>query len=631
MFCRKRTFLVLYMIFLLLFMVTDMIYISFLAILLHNMKSSSLALGLQDLYSSALLQINYGDVQGSRTDWWKMFKTLGCCGVTSAINRFSVCSNSVPKNACWEKFSDTMTTYCSTYMTLASLSFILQIMQLSICDVIYSQLSDKKLPFALARSCIEHVQISWKRSWHLTLINTCRLLSCISAIALVVLGSMLLRDDRMTGYFVHPIYSILYVFGVNFTDIIKWFGIIMIVIGATELIFSIVAMISDAKMPEKRFRHILFVVIYIIMLIPKILWLAVCTKLISKMREDLRSKMEYSLRHNYYNIRRSWMYLFGELECCGVSSSDDICTYGITSSCSLYPYTCFFSLYETGDYQIESNHEVSYITSNLRKMGCLEKILDIFQFYSIGFFVTISFTISLVSLVILLTLIRLKSIYSSENNNVSSEEDKLVKHDEKQLRKKFLNYCKSDYSRVIILITTILCMIFGLVLVAEGVVLAFDQIFNHKIIKQALFSNLRFEGVSFNQIRESLYVFMIAMGTALVIFCGFGYFTLGTRSRSLHVSQAVIVSIILVFMITGVCLWGKTKDSISYQMDIQMLEHASTYNYYDYLFIDNPDGISAWSNLFAEAECCGVNVHDRMEFWPGFGRKFHYIAAKRIL
>lgn len=73
---------------------------------------------------------------------------------------------------------------------------------------------------------------------------------------------MLLRDDHMTGYFVHPIYSILYVFGVNFTDIIKWFGIIMIVIGATELIFSIVAMISDAKMPEKRFRHILVMVYF---------------------------------------------------------------------------------------------------------------------------------------------------------------------------------------------------------------------------------------------------------------------------------------------------------------------------------------------------------------------------------
>ena len=81
-----------------------------------------------------------------------------------------------------------------------------------------------------------------------------------------------------------------------------------------------------------------------------------------------------------------------------------------------------------------------------------------------------------------------------------------------------------------------LFQIFGLVFVAEGVVLAFDKIFNHKIIKQALFSNLRFEGVSFNQIRESLYVFMLAMGTVLVIFCGFGYFILGTRSRSLHVS-----------------------------------------------------------------------------------------------
>ena len=78
--------------------------------------------------------------------------------------------------------------------------------------------------------------------------------------------------------------------------------------------------------------------------------------------------------------------------------------------------------------------------------------------------------------------------------------------------------------------------IFGLVLVAEGVVLVFNKIFNHKILKQALFSTLRFEGVSFNQIREYLYVFMFAMGTALVIFCGFGYFNLGTRSKSLRVS-----------------------------------------------------------------------------------------------
>ena len=68
---------------------------------------------------------------------------------------------------------------------------------------------------------------------------------------------MLLRDDRMTGYFVHPIYSILYVFGVNFTDIVMWFGIIMIIVGATEFIFSIVAMVSDAKMSEKTLRHIL--------------------------------------------------------------------------------------------------------------------------------------------------------------------------------------------------------------------------------------------------------------------------------------------------------------------------------------------------------------------------------------
>ena len=35
-------------------------------------------------------------------------------------------------------------------------------------------------------------------------------------------------------------------------------------------------------------------------------------------------------------------------------------------------------------------------------------------------------------------------------------------------------------------------------------------------------------------------------------------------------------------------------------MGTQMSEHANTFHYYDYLFIDNPDGISAWSNLFAE-------------------------------
>lgn len=39
-----------------------------------------------------------------------------------------------------------------------------QIIQLSVCDLVYNQLSgQKKLPFALAKTFISKIQLSWQR------------------------------------------------------------------------------------------------------------------------------------------------------------------------------------------------------------------------------------------------------------------------------------------------------------------------------------------------------------------------------------------------------------------------------------------------------------------------------------
>nr|XP_022329642.1 uncharacterized protein LOC111128354 [Crassostrea virginica] len=514
-FCRKRTFLTLYMVSLLLFLVTDMVLIALFAVLLDNVKSSSLAEKFQNLYEMEYRSYDV-DVKGAHTDWMRMFQTLGCCGVTS--NYGSPFCSGYERNTCWSKFSDIMTTYCSAYITLAILSFVLQILQLSFCDTIYSQVSGTKLPLAFARSCLSEIQCSWKRSWESTLANIWRLFLCVPAVAFIVLGSILLNDEQMTGHYVYPIYIRLYVLGVNYTDVINWFGRILITLGAVDMTLHVVNMILDAALPESRSRNILrhhvltlnggfmrltlgrhahfaqfssykskitvnkFVFLNCIMLLVKIIWSCMCIQLVIKMGDDLRIKMAYLLRRYYPYSGSAWMFLFGELQCCGITSSDDICSFGVTS-CSFVPFTCCHTLEQTPLYPIDNLYTVAY-TNDCIKTGCLPRMLEIFKFYTTGFFVVMSFSIILAILVILFAGLQLRSIYLIQKKESTPSKDDAAENKKAKREKlpiKCLMYCKSYPSRIIMLISSISCTICGFTFLTEGIALAFDKVFDHRI------------------------------------------------------------------------------------------------------------------------------------------------------
>lgn len=74
----------------------------------------------------------------------------------------------------------------------------------------------------------------------------------ITAIAFIILGSVLLNDDQMTGEYVHHIYIRLYFCGLNFTDIINGLGNLMIVLGTLELFANVSSMIADVKFPVNK-------------------------------------------------------------------------------------------------------------------------------------------------------------------------------------------------------------------------------------------------------------------------------------------------------------------------------------------------------------------------------------------
>lgn len=74
----------------------------------------------------------------------------------------------------------------------------------------------------------------------------------INAIVFIILGSVLLNDDQMTGEYVYQIYIRLYFCGLNFTDIINGLGNLMIVLGTLELFANISAAIADVKFPKNK-------------------------------------------------------------------------------------------------------------------------------------------------------------------------------------------------------------------------------------------------------------------------------------------------------------------------------------------------------------------------------------------
>lgn len=92
---------------------------------------------------------------------------------------------------------------------------------------------------------------------------------------------------------------------------------------------------------------------------------------------------------------------------------------------------------------------------------------------------------------------------------------------------------------------SLIFQIFGSALLIEGFLFKYDFIFNHHIMKEVLFNNITFEGLSFTDIRQSQYSFLFASGAVLVIFCGSGIFMFKTKSKYLH----IIVSIYFLFEI----------------------------------------------------------------------------------
>lgn len=81
--------------------------------------------------------------------------------------------------------------------------------------------------------------------------NQLFILAQISGLSLVVLGTMILTDTKLTGQEVNGLFVFIYILGVNFRNIIDGFGIAMIVLGSIAFILNSLAIISDVILQSK--------------------------------------------------------------------------------------------------------------------------------------------------------------------------------------------------------------------------------------------------------------------------------------------------------------------------------------------------------------------------------------------
>ena len=58
-------------------------------------------------------------------------------------------------------------------------------------------------------------------------------------------GSLLLVDNKLAGAEVSGLFVHIYILGLNFNDIIKGFGIAMIVLGSADFLLNTMALVSD--------------------------------------------------------------------------------------------------------------------------------------------------------------------------------------------------------------------------------------------------------------------------------------------------------------------------------------------------------------------------------------------------
>ncbi|XP_062617933.1 uncharacterized protein LOC134279544, partial [Saccostrea cucullata] len=298
------------------------------------------------------------------------------------------------------------------------------------------------------------------------------------------------------------------------------------------------------------------------------------------------------------------------LQCCGLNSSSDFCN---LVSCSSPPYTCCHTLYQTQNSQIYSDTNCYF-----EQTGCLDKIPTVLGFYTTGFFIAISISILFGGLSVLFTIFQISSLPSKDvhDKNILKNDSPETPRDEenKGICKRCFQYCTSDFPCLILMIAAVLSVLFGGVFIMEGIFLSYDKVFNHDIIDDVIFSNLSFDGLNFYHIRTSLCAYMFSCGIILIIFCGIGMFTLRKNSKCLHVTQAILVGIVLALMIIGTGLWGKIKDTISYRMEDEMKLFLENHKYNPHLsYVYSYSSYGAWSNLFAVAECCGVADHEGSE------------------
>lgn len=85
----------------------------------------------------------------------------------------------------------------------------------------------------------------------INLSNQLFILAQISGLSLVVLGTMILTDTKLTGQEVNGLFVFIYILGVNFRNIIDGFGIAMIVLGSIAFILNSLAIISDVILQSK--------------------------------------------------------------------------------------------------------------------------------------------------------------------------------------------------------------------------------------------------------------------------------------------------------------------------------------------------------------------------------------------
>uniref|UniRef100_K1RRZ6 Uncharacterized protein n=1 Tax=Magallana gigas TaxID=29159 RepID=K1RRZ6_MAGGI len=332
----------------------------------NGLIGGSLATDFQNIYlqiARASYSYHYNDLKNSNQEWIAMFSTLGCCGITDRFitpgyvecHNYHYAFNFA--EICWGKFAEAMGSYLTTFACFAAICFVIETVQLGIVDFLYSQMTNQRFPFALIRTLVSMVKKSALASDRMLIVaNILRILSCISGLSLVVLGTMILTDTKLTGQEVKGIFVFIYILGVNFRNIIEGFGIAMIVLGSIAFVLNSLAIISDVIVPSKT-KSKLITFLKVLMLIAEVTVLGIVVRFATQVNTDLRYKMANLLR-NFNYLNRPWRIFFGELECCGVASSNDLCDMisGPTYCSNTLPYTCCHrSLYDTTESNLYNN------------------------------------------------------------------------------------------------------------------------------------------------------------------------------------------------------------------------------------------------------------------------------------